>query len=195
MFLSNLDLLKRTLFRCIPAQQRTCESSFTSRRHWAKNANYLLQQVPLHNLSCKVKVLLQTSSNLRKVLLKVQSKTTLPFFQIKKMWPCKIQPTSSLRFSKAWLVGTMRVRAGWSTISVMLVASIRSRNLEFVRFAVWHDWSCTWSSWGCQRSWWSGFPLGAGAACPLWRWLIHTPWKDFRTTLCSFVIWLEIYRR
>ena len=86
----------------------------------------------------------------------------------------------------------MRVRAGWSTISVMLVASIRSRNLEFVRFAVLYGWSCTWSSWGCQRSWWSGYPLGAGAACPQWRWLIHTPRWDFRTKLCRFVIWWEL---
>ena len=38
MFLLNLDLLKRTLVRCIPAQQRTCVSSFTSQRHWAKGS-------------------------------------------------------------------------------------------------------------------------------------------------------------
>ena len=50
-----------------------------------KGPNYLLQQVLLHHLECKVRVLLQTSSNLREVLLVVQNKTTLLFFQIKKM--------------------------------------------------------------------------------------------------------------
>ena len=49
-----------------------------------KGPNYLLQQVPLHHLECKVRVLLQTSSNLREVLLMVQNKITLPFLQTRK---------------------------------------------------------------------------------------------------------------
>ena len=57
-----------------------------------KGPNYLLQQVPLHHLECKVRVLLQTSSNLREVLLMVQNKTTLPFLHIQKFSPVKNNP-------------------------------------------------------------------------------------------------------
>ena len=57
-----------------------------------KGPNYLLQQVPLHHLDCKVRVLLQASSNLREVLLMVQNKTTLPFLQIQNCGLAKYNP-------------------------------------------------------------------------------------------------------